>query len=146
MIKCKECGNRISESANSCPKCGATRNPPPRFGFIFGVVLVVCFLLFMFMPFRAYSVQAADSPYHIQIKANHHQVGNAVPIGDEAPEVVMHRFFERNKTIFANGDSLQFSVWYRDSFTAHYDKYSCVMDGEIILVINQTNCYEFKDK
>lgn len=50
LIKCKECGNRISKEAESCPQCGAPRKKKAKLSilgiflvllglFIFGVVM-----------------------------------------------------------------------------------------------------------
>ena len=94
------------------------------------------------------SIQADNSawPYHVVVYADHTKMANLVPEDREAPEVRMHQYFSEHKYMLKNGTALRFEVYFRDDFNAHYDKYSCVMDGEIILVINQTNCYEFKDK
>lgn len=43
LIKCKECGNSISKSAQSCPKCGAKIKRTSLFTKIFGVLLFLIF-------------------------------------------------------------------------------------------------------
>jgi len=40
LIKCKECGNKISKEAKSCPQCGAPRNKAAKLS-VLGAVLVL---------------------------------------------------------------------------------------------------------
>lgn len=51
MTKCKECGNEVSDSASTCPKCGAKLPNMP--GVIMGirVVLITGIVLYMFSAF-----------------------------------------------------------------------------------------------
>ncbi len=40
LIKCKECGNKISKEAESCPQCGAPRKKKAKLS-ILGVIFVL---------------------------------------------------------------------------------------------------------
>ena len=40
LVKCKECGNKISKEAESCPQCGAPRKKKAKLS-ILGVILVL---------------------------------------------------------------------------------------------------------
>lgn len=41
LIKCKECGNQISSSAKSCPKCGAKVKSSGCFGKLFKIAIYI---------------------------------------------------------------------------------------------------------
>lgn len=41
LIKCKECGNQISNSAKSCPKCGAKVKSSGCFGKLFKIAIYI---------------------------------------------------------------------------------------------------------
>lgn len=53
LIKCKECGNQISSSAKSCPKCGAKVKSSGCFGKLFKIALYII-LTFLAISFIAY--------------------------------------------------------------------------------------------
>jgi len=41
LVKCKECGNQISSSAKSCPKCGAKVKSSGCFGKLFKIAIYI---------------------------------------------------------------------------------------------------------
>lgn len=40
LIKCKECGNDVSDKAKTCPKCGAKVTRPSVFLYLLGFLVV----------------------------------------------------------------------------------------------------------
>jgi hypothetical protein len=59
LIKCKECGNQVSSSAKSCPKCGAKIKSSGCFGKLFKIVLYII-LGFLAISFIAYIINPPD--------------------------------------------------------------------------------------
>lgn len=46
LVKCKECGEKVSTEAKACPKCGA--KPPKKTSFVFwGIVIIVLLAVFV---------------------------------------------------------------------------------------------------
>lgn len=61
LIKCKECGEQVSDQAAKCPKCGFQLKKPKR-GF-FGSLFMAVFILFnVLMAFVMYSGMSSIDP------------------------------------------------------------------------------------
>lgn len=60
LVKCRECGEQVSTSAKSCPKCGA--KPPRRTSLLTWIVLVfVIFMAYVAIQTRTTSTSSGNS-------------------------------------------------------------------------------------
>ena len=59
LIKCKECGEKVSSKAKACPSCGA--KPPPQTSLFTWLVLIVI-VLFVVVPFMSDTPQLNMTP------------------------------------------------------------------------------------
>lgn len=59
LIKCKECGNQVSSSAKSCPKCGAKIKSSGCFGKLFKIALYII-MGFLAISLIAYIINPPD--------------------------------------------------------------------------------------
>lgn len=41
LIKCKECGNKISTEAESCPQCGAPQKKKAKLSILGGILVLL---------------------------------------------------------------------------------------------------------
>ena len=45
LVKCKECGDKVSNKAKSCPSCGA--KPPKKTSFVtWGIILIISLVIY----------------------------------------------------------------------------------------------------
>jgi len=50
LVKCTECKNKISKSAETCPNCGHTKNSTSLLPWV--LLFVFCWLIYTFVPFK----------------------------------------------------------------------------------------------
>jgi hypothetical protein len=76
LVKCKECGQQVSNKAKSCPHCGT--EPPKKTSFVTWAVLA----LILFVVYGAWQNESSQTPE--QIKAREEQRASAAKTKDEA--------------------------------------------------------------
>jgi predicted amidophosphoribosyltransferase len=57
LVKCKECGQEISDTANKCPNCGAPTPKNKKSKLI--IIAIIIFILFIFISY----VNQMNGPY-----------------------------------------------------------------------------------
>lgn len=68
LIYCRECGEQISEQAQSCPKCGAPSNPQNKKGNNKGLWIAVIFIMVLMAGAYFYFTTLNTSPPAIETR------------------------------------------------------------------------------
>lgn len=113
LIKCAECGNEVSDSAVSCPKCGAPVAKAPTGGARRVGCLTSALVIFALLVFIGYLTDGIDDP------ASHTSTTSAAPTipstGNRAHDVLLGQSEAERRTTLTS--FLSGSEWKCSSVT-----------------------------